>query len=155
MNRKRHATIQFDDPASQREWQAQEAALRHERLRLSPALDDPRTRGYRLLARALRTEPPGGLPDDFAQRVAAMAADSGRAGTLTLESALTATLACALLLSAVAAALKYGAVWWSGFVPWLPAPAVAQWLVALVGCVGLTWLVGAGSRLVARSSNAG
>ena len=152
MNRKPHDTARFDDPASQREWQAQEAALRHERLHLNPEHDDPRTLAYRLLARALKTEPPGALPDDFAQRVGALVAESKRAPAVTLESILTVALAGALVLSAVAAAVKYGASWWPAFAAWLPAPAIVQWLLALVGCVGLTWLVGAGSRLVAGPS---
>ena len=158
MNRKHHATARIDDPASQREWQAQEAALRHERLHLNPEHDDPRTLGYRLLARALKTEPPGALPDDFAPRVAALtaqAAQAKRASATSLETILIIALASALLLSAAAAAAKYGASWWPAFAAWLPAPAIAQWLVALVGCVGLTWLVGAGSRLMTGSSNAG
>jgi hypothetical protein len=152
MNRKRHDTTQFDDPARQREWRAQEAALRHEQLHLDPKHDDPRTLAYRLLARALKTEAPGALPDDFAQRVGALAAGSRPAPAATLESILTVILAGALAISAVAATATYGSTWWPGFAAWLPAPALSHWLVALTACVGLTWLVGAGSRLVTGSS---
>lgn len=154
MNPKNRDIPNFDNPAREREWQAQEAAMRHERLRLNPDHDDPRTLGYRLLARALTVEPPGGLPNDFAQRVGALAAESKHAPPATLESILTISLASALVLSAIAATAAYGATWWPAFAALLPAPSIAQWLMALVGCLGLTWLVGAGSRLAADPFNA-
>lgn len=154
MNRKNRDAPSFDDPAREREWQAQEAAMRHERLHLNPDHDDPRTLGYRLLTRALKVEPPGGLPGDFAQRVGALAAESRHAPTATLESTLMISLAIALVLSAAAATVAYGATWWPAFAALLPAPSIAQWLMALLGCLGLTWLVGAGSRLAADPLNA-
>lgn len=155
MNRKNRDTPSFDDPAREREWQAQEAAMRHERLHLNPNHDDPRTLGYRLLTRALKAEPPGGLAKDFAHQVSALAAESKHAPPATLESTLTISLASALVLSAVAATATYGATWWPAFAALLPAPSIAQWLMALTGCLGLTWLVGAGSRLVTTQRNLG
>lgn len=155
MNRKNRDIPNFDAPAREREWQAQEAAMQHERLRLNPGHDDPRTLGYRLLTRALKVEPPGGLPGDFAQRMGALAAESKHAPAATLESTLTISLASALVLSAIAATVGYGATWWPAFAALLPAPSIMQWLLALIGCLGLTWLVGAGSRLATNQHNLG
>ena len=143
----------FDDPAREREWQAQERAAQRERLRLDPAADDARTQGYRLLARALKVAPPGGLPRDFAQRVDALAAQSAHGSAAQFETALTAALAVVLMASAVVATVLYGGRWLPAFTAWLPPPSIAQWLVALVGCLGLTWLVGAGFRLFADPAN--
>ena len=69
-----HDLPPFDDAAREREWQAQEHALRAERLGLDPAAGDARVRRYRLLARALREPMPDALPADFAQRMAAQVA---------------------------------------------------------------------------------
>jgi hypothetical protein len=139
----------FDDPALEREWQAQENAMRREHLHLDPTGEDPRSQRYRLLARALRATPPDSLPGDFAQRVSALAAASEPARTtaMTLEMILAATLASLLLLTAVTATFIYGATWWPAFAALQPTPATTQWLLALVGCLGLSWLAGAGSRL--------
>lgn len=154
MNHKDHGTRNFDDPAREREWQAQEAAIQHERLHLDPNHDDPRTLGYRLVTRALEAEPPCDLPSDFAQQVSALAMAPQRAPAAQLESTLTLALAVALVLSALAATAVYGATWWPTFTALLPAPSIVRWLLALLGCVGLTWLVGAGSRLAADPFNA-
>lgn len=143
----------FDDPAREREWQAQERAARHERLHLDPAADDARTQGYRLLARALKVEPPGSLPRDFAQRVGALAAQSAHGSAARFETALTAALAGVLVVSAAVATVLYGSQWLPAFAVWVPPPSIAQWLAALVGCVGLSWLVGAGFRLFADPAN--
>ena len=138
----------FEDPLSEREWLRQEHAMRRERLHLDPAGDDARSRRYRLLARALRTPPPDALPIDFARQMSALvsAPAQGRTPAMRLENALTATLAAVLVLAAVAATIIYGAAWWPSFQALLPAPAAAQWWLALLGCVGLSWLVGAWFR---------
>lgn len=139
----------FDDPAREREWLAQESAMRRERLQLDPAGDDARSRRYRLLARALRTAPTDALPVDFAQQVSALVASPAhrRAPAMTLEQVLTTTLVCVLLLAGVIVTLIYGATWLPAFDALLPAAATAQWLLALAGCLGLSWLLGSWPRL--------
>jgi hypothetical protein len=150
VNHKINDTFRFDDPAREREWQAQERATQRERLHLDPAGDDALSQRYRLLARALRAPLPGDLPMDFAQRMSALVAASGQARTvaMTLEKILAATLAGVFLLAAVATVVIYGATWLPSFEALLPVPSTVQWLVVLAGCVGLSWLAGAGSRLM-------
>lgn len=66
---------------------------------------------------------------------------------MALENVLTTTLTSVFLLAAVTVTVIYGAAWWPSFETLLPAPAATQWLLALVGCLGMSWLLGAGSRL--------
>ncbi|MGH8147666.1 MAG: hypothetical protein ACREPY_15205 [Rhodanobacteraceae bacterium] len=150
MKQKTDDVPRFDNPAREREWQVQENAKRRERLHLNPAGDDPKTQNYRLLASALRVAPPDGLPKDFARQMAAIVAapGQGRVTSASLETILMATLAVVLLLSAVTATVIYGATWWPAFAALAPTSATAQWLLALVACLGLSWLAGAGSRLL-------
>lgn len=144
----------FDDPIREREWLAQENAMRRECLHLDPTGDDARSQRYRALARALRTESPGMLPADFARQVSALAAARApaRVPAIGLERVVTITLASVLLLAGVLVTLIYGASWWPAFAALRPAPSTAQWLLALVGCVGVSWLLGAMPRL-ARPAN--
>lgn len=122
--------------------------MRRERLHLDPAGDDARSQRYRLLARALRRAPADALPADFAQLMGARVSNStlGQMPAMTFERVLTTTLACVLLLAAVTVTVLYGATWWPSFEVLLPAPAAAQWLLALLGCLGLSWLLGVWSR---------
>lgn len=135
----------FDNPLREREWQTQESAARRERLHLDSAGDDARSQRYRLLARALRTPPADGLPEDFAQRVSAQV--RRRTPALAFERVLTITLAGIFLLAAVIAIVVYGASWWPSFKALLPAAAAAQWWLALGGCLALSWALGAGTTL--------
>jgi hypothetical protein len=137
----------FDDPAQEREWLAQEQAMRRERLQLDPAGDDARSRRYRLLARTLREPLPDALPADFARQVAARVAPlPARQGVSarSLESVLTLVLGIALGVAAVAAAVIYGSAWLPSFVMLLPHPQTSaiHWLLALAGCLGASWLLG-------------
>lgn len=142
-----HDLPPFDDPAQEREWQAQERAMRAERLRLDPAAGDARMRRYRLLARTLREPMPDALPADFAQRMAAqVAATPARrhAADTRLESALASALAAVLLAAGAATLAIYGNAWLPSFRDLLPAagaPATSL-LLALGGCIGASWLLG-------------
>lgn len=149
MNHETDHIPRFENPIHEREWLAQENAMRRERLHLDPAGDDALSQRYRLLARALRTAQSAELPEDFAQQMSARVAESahGKTPTMALENVLTTTLASVFLLAAVTVTVIYGAAWWPSFAALLPAPATAQWLLALVGCLGLSWLLGAGALL--------
>lgn len=137
----------FDDDAREREWLAQEAAMRRERLHLDPAGDGPRSRRYRLIARRLRQPLPASLPADFAQQLAARVADSPARRAVPgtrFEFALTLVLAIALAVAATAVVAIYGSAWLPSFITVLPtpnAPAI-RWLLALAGCLGVSWLLG-------------
>ncbi|MDW2980218.1 hypothetical protein [Rhodanobacter sp. KK11] len=141
----------FDNAAQEREWLAQERAMRRERLQLDPAGDDARSRRYRLLARALREPLPDALPADFAQqlaaRVAAIPARRAPAGR-SVESMLTLALAIALAMAAGAVVTIYGSTWLPSFVTLLPSPhaPAIRWLLALAGCLGASWLLGQWQR---------
>lgn len=137
----------FDDPAHEREWLAQEQAMRRERLQLDPARDDPRTRRYRLLAHALREPLQDSLPDDFARQVAAQA--NARPlrqspGDTRLELLPMVVLGIVLVLAAGVVTLIYGSTWLPSIRAALPAPgpSATRWLLAFAGCIGTSWLLG-------------
>jgi hypothetical protein len=137
----------FDDAAREREWLAQEQAMRRERLHLDPAQDDPRMRRYRLLARALREPLPDTLPADFARQVAART--NARPlrqspGDTRLELLPMVVLGIILVLAAGVVTLIYGNTWLPSIRAALPAPgwSATRWLLAFAGCIGVSWLLG-------------
>ena len=137
----------FDDAAREREWLAQECAMRRERLHLDPISDDAHTQRYRLLARALRQPLPHTLPADFAQHLAAQVAASPARRTASgtrFEFALLLALATILAVASGAVVAIYGGTWLPSFVAILPAPQTSanRWLLALLGCLGASWLLG-------------
>lgn len=154
MNHETDDIPRFDDPAREREWLAQENAMRREGLGLDSTGDDARSQRYRALARALRTESPVVLPADFAEQVSALAAQRAqpRMPAMALERMLTLALAAVLLLAAVVVTFIYGASWWPAFEALRPAPSAAQWWLALAACVGVSWLLGAWPRLARRTA---
>lgn len=137
----------FDDAAREREWLAQESAMRRERLHLDPAGDDARSRRYRLLARTLREPLPDGLPADFAIRMATRVAATPTS-TLRFEFVLMIALAIALVIAATAVTAIYGSAWLPSFSALLPAPQApaSGWLLTLAGCLGVSWLLGQWQR---------
>jgi hypothetical protein len=137
----------FDDAAREREWLAQEQAMRRERLHLDPAQDDPRTRRYRLLARALREPLQDSLPADFAQQVATQVNARPIRQPLTgarLELILMFVLGIIFVLAAGAVTMIYGSAWLPSISAALPAPdpSATRWLLAFAGCIGASWLLG-------------
>lgn len=126
----------------EREWQAQESAMRLERLNLDPLRDDTRSRHYRLLARVLRQPPQDGLPPDFATRVAARTSALS-ASSARFEFVLIIALAIAMVGGASYAIATHGREWLPSFSAILPArEALANgWLIALSGCLGASWLM--------------
>lgn len=136
----------FDDEAREREWQAQEQAMRRERLHLGSAGDAARVQRYRMLARALREAPQDSLPSDFAQRVAARAASAPAGNVVSytrFEFILMAAIAIALVVAVVAVIALYGEAWLPPVSTMLPAPGAlaTRWLLAFAGCIGLSWLL--------------
>lgn len=137
----------FDDAAREREWLAQEHALRSERLQLGPAGDDARSGRYRLLSRVLRQPPAASLPANFAQQMAArVAAMAVRPGPVEprFEFVLTLALGLALLITAGVVAALYGNTWLPSFNALLSTAQATTngWLWALSGCLGASWLLG-------------
>jgi hypothetical protein len=136
----------FDDAICEREWLAQEQAMRRERLHLDTASDDARMQRYRMLARALRKPQQESLPADFAQRVAARAASlpARKAASVTrFEFLLMSALAIALVTAAVVVTVVYGSTWLPSIGSALPEPdpSAIRWLLAFAGCLGLSWLL--------------
>jgi hypothetical protein len=131
----------FDDEREQREWDAQESALRAERVggRASGAAGAE----YRLIARALRAPSLDPLPSDFAARTAARALREQRIVNEAVEVWLERGLVALLLLAGGAALLAY-----RDSLPELsfsvPAGATAGiqsvlgWSFAVAACVGLS-----------------
>lgn len=137
----------FDDAAHEREWLAQEAAMRGERLQLDPAGDDARSQRYRLIARHLRQPLPDALPEDFAQRLAARVSavpSPSALASASFEFKLTLVLAATMAIAAVAVVAIYGNAWLPSFAALAPNPQsrATHWLLALAGCVGASWLLG-------------
>jgi hypothetical protein len=147
-----HSVPSFDD-AHEGEWQAQEHALQAERLGLDPAGDDARVRRYRVLARTLRQPLPETLPADFAQRVAARAATlpamSASAGS-RFESILLILLAGIFVVAAGVVLARDEQTWLPAIRATLPAadPQGLRWPLAVVGCLGLSWLLSQWQRHV-------
>lgn len=144
-----HDLPPFDDPAHEREWQAQERAREAERHGLDPAADDARMRGYRLLAHALRQPMPAALPADFAQRMAAQVANASPrrpAADARLDAALLLGLAAAMSVAAGVVVVNYGDAWLPAFRNLLPAANASGWLLALGACLGGSWLLGLWQR---------
>ncbi|MEO6799093.1 MAG: hypothetical protein ABI178_04080 [Rhodanobacter sp.] len=139
----------FTDPAHEREWLAQEHAMRREHLHLDPTTDDAHTQRYRLLTRVLREPQPDGLPTDFAQQLAnEVASASANVVDTRFERVLTTSLGAALLLAAIVVSVLYGSNWLSAIgasVP-IPPPGASRWLLALSACIGMSWLVGLWQR---------
>ena len=136
----------FDDAASEREWLAQEHAMRRERLHLDTAGDDARMLRYRVLARALREAPQEDLPADFAQRVAAQASSvpvRGAASVTGFEFFLMSALAIVLVTATIVVTVLYGSTWLASISTALPAPdpLAVRWLLAFAGCMGSSWLL--------------
>ncbi len=157
MIRKNGEIPPFRDAACEHEWRLQEDAMRRERLHLNARDDDSRSQRYRLLVRALEAPPAAILPADFAQQMSTLAAAQtpDRTASMRLERVLMSALTSAFLLAAVAVTLIYAATWRPLFEAALPAPAAAQWLWALIGCVGVSWLLGAWPPLARLANRAG
>ena len=127
----------FPNDDAEREWQAQERALRHERLGLDPAEDDASVRGYRAISRALAEPPEFALPADFARRVARLAEKptSADAPGTRFERVLTWVLGVGMGITALAALTVYGGTALPSVENAMPVGLLTnQWLWALAIC---------------------
>jgi len=130
------------DEREQREWQAQERALRAERAR-ERSQGDPAVAQYRLIARALRDPPLAPLPSDFAVRTAARVAGT-HAVSERVDVWLGRALLALLLLAGVAAVLVYSGDSLRDFSLSMPERAalriqtLASWGMAIAACVALS-----------------
>ena len=128
------------------EWQAQERALRAERLGLDPAGDDERMLAYRRIARALMQPLPDPLPADFATQLAHRVG-ARRALRDWPEHLLGIGLPLALAGSALLLDTRHEVAWWQGLWSGMPAHLLlGPWPLSLAACLGLTVLLDAWQR---------
>ena len=133
----------FDSEREQREWDAQEAALRAERSG-SAAAGDAEFAQYRFFARALRTPQLDAIPRDFAAATAARALREQRIANETVEVWLGRGLISLLLLAGAVALRVYGGESLLGFTFSVPDGAtpgiqsVVGWSFAVAACVGIS-----------------
>jgi hypothetical protein len=130
----------LDDEREQREWEAQESAVRAERVGANVS-SDVAVAQYRLVARALRAPSLDALPRDFAAQTAARAE---RVANERVEVWLERGLVALLLLAGIAAIFFYRDepfVSFSFSFPERAEPgiqAVLSWSLAIAACVGLS-----------------
>ena len=132
----------FDDEREQREWDAQESALRAERTG-GAQRRRAASRSTASIARALRTPPLDPLPSDFAARTAARALREQRVANETVEVWLERGLVALLLVAGAAALLAYRDRCLSSRSACRPARRsasrpVLSWSFAVAACVGLS-----------------
>jgi hypothetical protein len=133
----------FDSEHEQREWDAQESAMRAERAG-SLGAGDVQFEQYRLIARALRTPDLDAIPRDFAAQTAARALREERLANETLEVWLMRGLVVLLLLAGAVAIRVYGGASLLGLSFSLPdgatagIQAVVGWSFAVAACVGVS-----------------
>ena len=127
----------FPSDDAEREWQAQERALRHERLGLDPADDDAAVRRYRAVSRALAEPPDHALPADFALHVARLAEQrtGAEAPDTRFERVLTWVLGVGLGITALATLIVYGGNVLPTIENAMPVGLLTnQWLWTLAAC---------------------
>jgi hypothetical protein len=134
----------FDARQWEHEWQLQERALREERAG-APAPEERNLAAYREIAHALRQPPAEGLPLDFAARVAALAQVRAAVPDTRLEQWLVHALLALLAGAGAFEFLKYGGqAWVADTLALVPASLLdtgLPWLLALGGCLALSWSI--------------
>lgn len=128
----------------EREWQAQERALRGEQRGCMSGDGGPLVARYRQVVSALRQPIAEGLPVDFAQRVAqrvSRQAGHRMAIDLRLERNLMRGLVAALALSGAVALAWHGQAAWQSLLALIPPAQGAGigWGPPLAACIALSW----------------
>lgn len=127
----------------EREWQAQEMAMRCERAGRDLPAADTVGAAYLTIAKALNQPLEPLLPADFAFRVAAMAANSRPAQEVEspLERILLFGLACVFGISALVAVMLYGSSWLGNSLGMLAQVGTSDltWVLALAACLAVSW----------------
>ena len=133
----------FDSEREQREWDAQESAVRAERAG-SAAGGDTGVAQYRVIARALRTPQLDAIPRDFAAQTAARALRDARLASESVEVWLQRGLVALLLLAGAVALRVYGGESLLDL-PFsvsdgaaMNVQAVVGWSLAVAACVGIS-----------------
>ena len=133
----------FDNEREQREWDAQERALRAERSG-SADVGTADVAQYRLIARALRTPELDALSMDFAAQTAARARSEVHVANESVEVWLERGLVALLLVAGVAAMRAYDIDAWLGFSFSIADGAAAgiqsvlSWSLAIAACIGIS-----------------
>ena len=131
---------------NEQEWLAQERARIAARGGDGSQLD-PLAARYRRVSEALRTPLPDALPADFAARLARQverpATVADEADEPRFERSLTRLLIGVLALAGAVIAAMYGAKWLPPIAQLLQldSAGAVHWAIALVACVGASWLV--------------
>lgn len=138
-----HEKFPANEHVDEREWKAQERALREVRAGKAPrhdALggDDALVARYRHVARALAVPPAPGLHAGFAAEVARLAATRHAAPDTGLERGLLRALLLAMVLSSAVVVVVYGVQWWRASAQLLGTDTLG-WTVAVVACAALSW----------------
>ena len=136
-----------DRAIDEREWQAQERAMRE--ARDGTASTDPMAMRYRRVADALREPLPDLLPPDFAAQVARQAEATATAPVIAeppadkgFEFNLMRGLLGLLGLGSAVVAAMYGRAWLAPTLELLhlDSNVAVNWALALAACVGASWL---------------
>lgn len=137
-----------EQPIDPEEWNAQERALRAERLG-EPDAGDADLRGYRSVARVLARPQPVALPPDFARQVARRAVrEHTHAADTRIEGGLATALLSVLGIALLVLAMLQGPQWWQALTALVPDATLSnRWLLSLLACAAVTWALGrAGER---------
>lgn len=120
----------------EREWQAQEQALRDERLGIAASGSDAPDAHYRTIARALSEPPADRLPRDFAHDVARLAMSQAApvSADARFELTLLNLLGIVLIASGAIVLAMYGREAFAGV-----DARIVQWGSALAACAALSW----------------
>lgn len=137
---------EFTDESFEREWTAQERALRLERAGAAPSAD-AHVEQYRLIARVLRHSPMAELPGDFAQQIAARVETARALDDQRFEIALQRVLLALLITAGAVCVVLLGDLWRSAFlnlsrfIAGFAFDWQVDWLFAVVFCLAATWAI--------------
>jgi hypothetical protein len=127
----------FGTASEEREWAAQERALREERLGIE--CDGAEAHEYRLVVRALRDPLLDPIPDNFAARTA-VAAERASIAEDRLEPWLQNGLLALLAAGGIWTMAEFGRQWLQALTLVMPVAArsITSWGVALLACIALS-----------------